>query len=102
MAVRHKVKTIKHKCPPHHFIINSQNVGHCKYCPVVKDFGEILTRNGVFVAAGRRGAKARILGEKSAARIAAATKRWQDPEYRAKQSAALEGRQHKKKKEAIL
>lgn len=29
-----------HKCPPHHFIINSEGVGHCKYCPAVKDFGK--------------------------------------------------------------
>jgi len=48
----------KHECPPHHFVINSDNVGHCIYCPVVKDFGRLLERDGVFVAAGRRGAKA--------------------------------------------
>ena len=36
----------KHKCPPHHFILNSENVGHCKYCPEVRDFGEILRRQG--------------------------------------------------------
>ena len=48
----------KHKCPPHHFIINSDNVGHCIYCPAVKDFGRLLRREGVLVAAGRRGAKA--------------------------------------------
>jgi len=41
-----EVKTIKHKCPPHHWIINSQNVGHCKYCPVVRDFAESLRREG--------------------------------------------------------
>jgi len=46
------------KCPPHHWIINSENVGHCKYCPAVKDFGELLRREGVFAATGRRGAKA--------------------------------------------
>ncbi|MBA7638445.1 hypothetical protein ES703_46101 [subsurface metagenome] len=45
------------KCPPHHFIINSQNVGHCKDCPEVRDFGRLLEREGVFVS-GRRGAKA--------------------------------------------
>jgi len=54
-----KVKTRKkHKCPPHYWMANSENVGHCIYCPAVKDFGELLRREGVFVAAGRRGAKA--------------------------------------------
>jgi len=46
------------KCPPHHFMVNSENVGYCKDCPAVKDFGSLLQREGVFVAAGRRGAKA--------------------------------------------
>ena len=66
MAVQQKVKTRKHKCPPHHFIIDSSNVGHCKYCPKVRDFGELLQKQGVFVAAGRRGSKARqeVLGKK--------------------------------------
>lgn len=31
----------KHKCPPHYFIINSENVGHCKYCPEVRDFAKL-------------------------------------------------------------
>ncbi|GAI62062.1 unnamed protein product, partial [marine sediment metagenome] len=30
----------------HHFIINSENVGHCKYCPEVRDFGRLLQREG--------------------------------------------------------
>jgi len=67
MAVQQKVKTKRrHKCPPHHFIINSENVGRCKYCPEIRDFGRLLQKAGVFVAAGRRGADARkeALGEK--------------------------------------
>ena len=28
------------KCPPHFWIIDSYNVGHCKYCGAVKDFGK--------------------------------------------------------------
>ncbi|MBA7645261.1 hypothetical protein ES703_53016 [subsurface metagenome] len=100
MAVQQKVKTRKkkHECPPHHFLINSENVGHCKYCPEVRDFGRLLEKQGVFVAAGRRGSKARkeVLGEKRA-RSAAAEKMWQNPGYRAKQSAAMKGRPHKKK-----
>lgn len=43
----------------HHWIIDSDNVGHCKYCPEVRDFGRLLERAGVFAVAGRRGAKAR-------------------------------------------
>ncbi|MBU0847377.1 hypothetical protein KKH23_09365 [Patescibacteria group bacterium] len=102
MAVQQKVKTKeKHECPPHYWIINSENVGHCRYCPEVRDFGSLLQKAGVFVAAGRRGAKAskgvprrpynsrvgRKEKEPANARIsAAAKKRWQDPEYRAKMS----------------
>jgi len=50
----------------HHWLIDWDNVGHCKYCPAVKDFGELLRRNGVFVVVGRRGAQARkeVLREK--------------------------------------
>jgi len=43
----------------HYWIIDSDNVGHCKYCPEVRDFGKMLMKQGVFVAAGKRGAKAR-------------------------------------------
>ena len=35
---QNRLKTRKHKCPPHYWIINSYNVGHCKYCPEVRDF----------------------------------------------------------------
>ncbi|MBA7549457.1 hypothetical protein ES705_41938 [subsurface metagenome] len=50
----------------HHWIIDSSNVGYCKDCPEVRDFGRLLQREGVFVLAGRRGAKARkeALGKK--------------------------------------
>jgi len=47
MAVQQKVKTRKHKCPPHHFIINSENVGYCKHCPEVRDFNKLLRREGL-------------------------------------------------------
>ena len=71
----------------HHFIIDSDNVGVCRYCGEVKDFGRLLQREGVFAAAGRRGAKARkeVLGKRSAA----AKKLWQDPEFRARRSATM-------------
>ncbi len=50
----------------HYWIIDSDNVGRCKHCPEVRDFGSLLRRAGVFVAAGRRGAKAseEVLGIK--------------------------------------
>jgi len=68
MAVQRKVRSRKkkHECPPHHFLINSENVGYCKYCPEVRDFGRLLQKAGVFVAAGQRGAKARkaVLGKR--------------------------------------
>lgn len=50
------IKNSRGNCK-HHWIINSENVGRCKHCPEVRDFGELLRKNGVF-AAGRRGAKA--------------------------------------------
>ena len=34
----------KHKCPPHYFIIDSTNVGVCRYCGEVRDFRELLGR----------------------------------------------------------
>jgi len=42
----------------HYWVIDSENVGRCRYCPEVRDFGRLLQREGVFVVAGRRGAKA--------------------------------------------
>ena len=43
-----KMKTRKkHTCPPHYFMINSENVGHCKYCPEVRDFNSLLRREGL-------------------------------------------------------
>jgi len=94
------------KCPPHRFIINSENVGYCKDCPEVRDFGRLLRREGQLPGSkakkggskGKRGKGqatiAKILA--SAGKSAAAKKRWQDPEYQAKQSAAMKGRCHKK------
>ena len=29
------------QCPPHWWIIDSYNVGHCKFCPAVKDFAAL-------------------------------------------------------------
>jgi len=30
------------KCPPHHWIVNWDDVGVCKYCGTVHDFGKEL------------------------------------------------------------
>jgi len=36
---------IKHKCPPHHWLIDNKTlIGHCKYCPAVKDFEKELAK----------------------------------------------------------
>jgi len=84
----------------HYWIIDSSNVGRCQYCPEVRDFGDLLQKQGVFVAAGRRGSEARqeaLRGKRdrrkknpaaNAKISAAAKKRWQDPEYRAKMSGS--------------
>jgi len=42
----------------HWWIIDSSNVGRCRYCPEVRDFGGLLQRERVFAVAGRRDAKA--------------------------------------------
>jgi len=68
IAVQQKVRPRrkKHKCPPHYWIISSENVGHCKYCPEVRDFARLLQREGVIAVAGRSRDKARkeVLGKK--------------------------------------
>ena len=59
-----KVTERKHKCPPHYFLINSENIGYCKYCPEERDFLELLRRTGVYVAAGKSGARKATSGKK--------------------------------------
>ena len=29
------------KCPPHYWVIDSEDIGRCKYCPAVKDFRKL-------------------------------------------------------------
>ena len=86
---------MKDKCPAHYWIINAENEGHCRYCSEVRDFGSLLQKAGVFVAARRRRTKASSVARRPShsrvgrkekelanARISvAAKKRWQDPEY---------------------
>ncbi|MBA7499241.1 hypothetical protein ES704_01981 [subsurface metagenome] len=79
------------KCA-HHWIIDNNDIGVCKYCKGVKDFSKL------------QGEESRLLGLKSVSNKAeakakwstAAKKRWQNPEYRAKQIATMKGRRHKK------
>ncbi len=32
------------KCPPHWWIIDSNNVGYCKFCDAIKDFDKLQRR----------------------------------------------------------
>jgi len=50
-------RMVRENCT-HWWIIDSDNVGRCRYCPEVRDFGRLLQREGVFAVVGRRGAKA--------------------------------------------
>ncbi len=94
----------------HHWIIDSDNIGRCKFCGEVRDFGKSqgheskllgLTskRGGV---RGKRSAAAKKLWQDPgfrARRSATMKAAWQNPEYRAKQNAthaSLPGRRHKK------
>ena len=33
--------TQNHACPPHYWLVDSGDVGRCKYCGQVQDFGEL-------------------------------------------------------------
>ncbi|GAH20486.1 unnamed protein product [marine sediment metagenome] len=95
----------------HHWIIDSSNVGRCRDCPEVRDFSKLLGREGYGLgikakkggSKGKRGKEQATIAKISASprKSAAAKERWQDPEYRAKQSAAMKGRRHKKKEELL-
>ncbi len=94
----------------HYWLIDSSNVGRCRDCPAVKNFGELLIREGHGLGLkpkrggkkGKRGKGQATIAKISASprKSAAAKERWQDPEYQAKQSAAMKGRYHKK--EALI
>jgi len=32
------------KCPPHYWIIDSRDIGRCKYCGATRDFGKLLKK----------------------------------------------------------
>ncbi|MBA7552790.1 hypothetical protein ES705_45366 [subsurface metagenome] len=94
----------------HHFIIDSDNVGICRHCGEVRDFGKLQGHESKLLGLpskrggvrGKRSAAARKLWqdpEFRARRSAAMKAAWQDPEYRTKQNvthASLPGRHHKK------
>jgi len=55
------IRQEKHKCPPHHFIIDNDMVGHCIYCSAVRDFGKLQEKEGLlYKAPSRKGAVASI------------------------------------------
>lgn len=65
----------------HYWIVDNKNVGRCRHCGAVEDFGTLM----------RREERKAV----SLTRSDAAKKRWSDPEYRQKQSATRI-RQHNK------
>ncbi|GAI61626.1 unnamed protein product [marine sediment metagenome] len=101
---------VKGNCT-HYWIIDSSNVGRCKDCPEVRDFGRLLQREGFGLRSktknggskGKRGKGQATIAKISASakKSAAAKKRWEDPEYQAKQSAAMKGRRYKKEEVLI-
>lgn len=51
-------------CPPHYWILDSENVGRCRKCPEVKDFGTLLRRRSAqMLYASKVGGEARHKGE---------------------------------------
>jgi len=52
----------KHKCPPHHFIVDSYDVGHCIYCPEVRDFRRLQRREAGAIEVKARLGKAASIG----------------------------------------
>ena len=37
----------------HHWVIDASNVGHCKKCPAVRDFGALLKKQGADIVQAR-------------------------------------------------
>ncbi len=72
----------------HHFIIDSDNVGRCRYCGEVRDFGKLQGRESKLSgltakSGGKRGRREKSLSSEHKRKIGEAVKkRWQDPEYR--------------------
>ena len=62
----------------HYWIVDNKDVGRCRHCGAVEDFGALM----------RREERKSALKTVSPVKSAAAKERWQDPEYQVKQSAA--------------
>ncbi|MBA7669870.1 hypothetical protein ES703_78008 [subsurface metagenome] len=45
----------KYKCPPHHWIIDCNDIGRCIYCPEVRDFRKLQRREATLGALRTRG-----------------------------------------------
>ena len=46
---------MNNQCPPHHYVVNSLNVGKCRKCGKEKDFGKLLKEiPGAETARGQR------------------------------------------------
>jgi len=98
----------KHECPPHHFMIDSENVGRCRYCPEVRDFGKLQRRAERETSKkvegnpyGRTGRKKKEPANRVKMSVAA-KERWQSPEYQGKQSAARQSPEYRGKQSAAM
>ena len=63
-----KVAKDKHECPPHHFLIDSDDVGVCRYCDEERDFRKLMGRESKFLGltakrGGKRGRRKKKLKE---------------------------------------
>jgi len=78
----------------HYWIVDNKDIGRCRHCGAVEDFGALMRREE-----GKNALKTVSLVESAAAK-----KRWQDPEYQAKQIAARKKRwqEHRAKQNALL
>ncbi|MCK4387343.1 MAG: hypothetical protein KAW00_01110 [Dehalococcoidia bacterium] len=85
----------------HYWIVDNKDVGRCRHCGAVEDFGALMRREE------RKSALKTVSPVKSAAakerwqdpeyqvkQIAAQKKQWQNPEYRAKRSTTHTGKRH--------
>lgn len=64
------------QCPPHHWVIDQFNVGRCKKCPAVRNFGALLSKEVAKVSklAQEHGAKrGRKKKQATSGRIASVT-----------------------------
>ena len=76
----------------HYWIVDSMNLGRCRYCGAVKDFGALMRREE-----GKNALKTVSLVESAAAK-----KRWQDPEYQTRQSAARQSPEYRPRQSTAI